>query len=539
MVPSRHSAVSLCALWWRHEPRSFGTRGPTRQPLCARTARCPSRLTVVSARAADPATILRQRFGYDSFRPGQESLVRAVISGRDALGVLPTGGGKSLCYQVPAIALGGLTLVVTPIISLMEDQARRASELGLRARHLSADQSVAQRRQTAALVERAELDILFVAPERLRSRGFIDLLRAADLRLLVVDEAHCISEWGHDFRPSYRTIGRLRAHVSAPILALTATATASVREDIASNLLLKDPLSVVKSFDRPNLSWHARPLRRGEDGIDIVHRLLISRPGICIVYVPTRKGVEESRAGLARLGHLTAAYHAGLSGTERTRALDSFLANRCRVMCATNAFGMGIDKPDVRTVVHLGLPTTLEAYYQEAGRAGRDGDAALCFALHSRRDRELARLFVDSAHPPLRRLERVHRALISMADRNRIASGELGRLAERAGGMVLGELVAALVALERTGAVHVIHPLPDPGTIGSSEVLHPLRVGVTAKASLSRAASLRGAALDKLAAVEAYSRGRRCRRASLLRYFGESAPRRCESCDRCGQQLHL
>lgn len=211
----------------------------------------------------DPVELLQRYLGYPGFRPGQESLVRAVISGRDALGILPTGGGKSVCYQVPALALGGLTLVVTPLVSLMEDQVRRAKEIGLRARHLSATQSATEREATGRAALEGTLDILFVAPERLCLAPFLKLIEACDIRLLAVDEAHCISEWGHDFRPSYREIAQVRDRLSCPVIALTATATPAVRDDVSSNLRLRDAETVVQSFDRPNLAWRVDHIPKG------------------------------------------------------------------------------------------------------------------------------------------------------------------------------------------------------------------------------------------------------------------------------------
>ncbi len=322
----------------------------------------------------DPVDILRRHLGYAGFRPGQEDLVRAALAGRDALGVLPTGGGKSACYQVPALALGGLTLVVTPLISLMEDQVARARKAGLSAARVSADQSAETRRATLAEAAAGRLDILFVAPERLRLVGFLDALAKADVRLLVVDEAHCISQWGHDFRPAYREIGRLRAGLECPVMALTATATPAVREDIAQSLELRRPLDVVRSFDRPNLSWSV--LRAGDhrDRIRRLYALLRATPGTALAYAPTRRVAEGVRDALAGFGVRTEVYHAGLAGGERTRVQEAFMSGAARLVVATNAFGMGIDKPDVRFVAHLDLPKSVEGYYQETGRAGRDGE---------------------------------------------------------------------------------------------------------------------------------------------------------------------
>lgn len=289
----------------------------------------------------DPLTLLRKHLGYPAFRPGQEQLVRAVLNGRDAVGILPTGGGKSVCCQIPALALGGLTLVVTPLISLMEDQVRRAREVGLRAAHLSASQPADERRQTAARVRMGGLDVLFIAPERLEQEAFTTLLAQADIRLVAIDEAHCISEWGHDFRPSYRLIDRIRAHVDCPLVALTATATPAVRLDVVRSLALTDPKLVVQSFDRPNLAWRVEGMSPQASRLNRIHQLLGRHRGTTIVYAPTRRTVEDVRDGLARRGHRCEVYHAGMSGSERTRVLQAFLADECRVVVATNAFGMG------------------------------------------------------------------------------------------------------------------------------------------------------------------------------------------------------
>jgi ATP-dependent DNA helicase RecQ len=476
----------------------------------------------------DPVSLLRRHLGYDAFRPGQEQLVRAVIAGRDALGILPTGGGKSVCYQVPALALGGLTLVVTPLVSLMEDQVGRARAAGLRAAHMSAAQGSAERREALARARSGALDVLFVAPERLELEAFRDALRGIGVRLLAVDEAHCISEWGHDFRPAYRRIGVLRSVLACPTLALTATATPNVRDDVLKSLALVRPLVVVRSFDRPNLSWSVLPGRSLEERVASTWALLRRLPGCAIVYAPTRRTVERVRDGLANRGLATEAYHAGLDGTVRSRVQASFMGGNCRVVVATNAFGMGIDKPDVRTVIHVQLPGTLEAYYQEAGRAGRDGDPARCVAYWARGDRRLSRGFVDRTHPPGRVLRAVHRRL------RRLAS-EDGRLALDDPGVAWAERLTAewledagtglLAALERAGGIR---------RVPSDE--RPPRPVVGVRRALDGACvrTLRRRALAKVDAVQDYARARGCRRRMLLRYFGEDAPPRCGSCDRCG-----
>jgi ATP-dependent DNA helicase RecQ len=481
----------------------------------------------------DPVALLQQHLGYPGFRPGQESLVRAVLSGRDALGILPTGGGKSVCYQVPAFALGGLTLVITPLVSLMEDQVRRAAEIGLRARHLSATQSASDRKATARAARDGGLDVLFVSPERLALAPFLELIGSSDVRLIAVDEAHCISEWGHDFRPSYRGIARVRDVVSCPVIALTATATPAVREDVTSNLRLVDPHIVVQSFDRPNLAWRVDSVSRDTNRASAVHQILKRRAGTTIVYSSTRRGVERMRDALARRGHRVEAYHAGLAGDERTRVLDVFMAGECRVVVATNAFGMGIDKPDVRTVVHAQLPTTLEAYYQEAGRAGRDGAASSCIALHHASDRQTGLAFLDGVHPPIRRLRRVHRRLAGLADRHGVLCTDLNHLAHLMR-MDARSVLVGLTALQRVRAVRCLTgALPEVGTESGDVGSHTLRMGVRSRADLGRAVSFRRGALDKLESVKCYATGAGCRRGALLRYFGESPPDSCGACDRC------
>ncbi|MEQ9400519.1 MAG: ATP-dependent DNA helicase RecQ [Longimicrobiales bacterium] len=489
--------------------------------------------------APDPEAVLRRHFGYPGFRPGQLDLVRAVLDGRDALGVLPTGGGKSVCYQVPALCLGGLTLILTPLISLMEDQVGRARQAGLRAAHLSATMDRAARDAVIAAVGRGEIDALFVSPERLETGAFRAALTAWDVRLVAVDEAHCISEWGHDFRPAYRTIGAVRGLVDAPVLALTATATPRVRADILASLALRAPRVVVRSFDRPNLEWSVVPVRPGDDRVAAVYRLLRACPGTAVVYAPTRRAVETVRDGLAARGVRAESYHAGLEADERTRVQSAFMAGACRAVVATNAFGMGIDKADVRLVAHVQLPGTLEAYYQEAGRAGRDGRPARCVALHHRHDARLARSFIDRTHPSGRRLRRFLRRLRTAVDPDGTLVVDPTTSASWLGsGGLPDDVVPALAALARDGLVRVLDgadgaPASRGGTGAGGSGSQSVRVGVRRRGGPTRAGVLRRAALAKLRAVQCYARGRDCRRQALLAYFGEEASPACGSCDRC------
>jgi ATP-dependent DNA helicase RecQ len=480
----------------------------------------------------DPVAVLRRAFGYPGFRQGQEELVRAVLEGRDAMGILPTGGGKSVCYQVPAFMVDGLTLVVTPLVSLMEDQVLRAREVGLTAESLSGTQPARTKSAIMTRVREGRTTLLFVSPERLELEAFRALLAGVRLGLVAVDEAHCISEWGHDFRPSYRRIGRLTRTLPCPTLALTASATPAVRRDIVQNLGLDDPSEVVRSFDRPNLWWSVLPGGGQRRRLTAIYRTLRSMPGCTIVYASTRRSVEAVRDYLAASGIVTDAYHAGLPGPERSSVQERFMSGLARVVVATNAFGMGIDKADVRTVIHLQLPSTLEAYYQEAGRAGRDGAPSACVAFHARADGKVGRAFVDGTHPRSRRLRRIHRDLRRAASVDGIIRVDSEEAVRALGGLpeewMAGDPAGALGALERIGGIRRIQ-----GWDGGE----PHRVGVRSRPDFDAARRARRRALEKLKAVRAFARARGCRRGALLGYFGETAPPACGRCDRCGWQV--
>lgn len=483
----------------------------------------------------DPTTVLRRAFGYPAFRPGQEEVVRAVTSGRDALGVLPTGGGKSVCYQVPALMAEGLTLVVTPLISLMEDQVGRARAVGLRAASLSAAQDPAVRKRVLTRARSAQLDLLFVSPERLGTPSLVRLARTTRIDLLAVDEAHCISEWGHDFRPAYRTIAAVKHFVRCPTLALTASATPEVRADISANLRLVRPLEVVQSFERSNLWWSVERVGSPRARLQRVHRLLQQATGPAIVYAPTRNSVDGIRDSVARLGIGCAAYHAGMPAAERSGVQERFMSGGVRVVVATNAFGMGIDKADVRTVIHFQMPTTLEAYYQEAGRAGRDGAPARCIALYRRGDARLARAFLDQAHPSPRRLRALHhrlRVLAGASGQVDVGRPEVARLlGQRPTAWMSGDPSGPLAALERAGAIRAL-PLEGtpPGAVGSFRDA----VAVMERCDDATVVRRRRSVSAKIRAVQRYARTRSCRSVELLRYFGEMSRGGCRRCDRCG-----
>jgi len=347
-------------------------------------------------------TRLRTHFGHSGFRPGQEEIITAVLGGRDVLAVMPTGSGKSLGYQLPAVMLPGLTLVVSPLISLMKDQVDELNRRGIRSGALHSMLSAEDRGHVLASARGKALRLLYVAPERFASHQFLQLLGTLDVARFIVDEAHCVSQWGHDFRPDYRRLAAAAAVCRRsdgaagrpPIAAFTATATPEVRDDITALLGLNDPQVLVTGFDRPNIFLRVERIDDSDEKDERLPRLVRGRRAL--VYAATRKSAEAAAACLDQAGVKAEAYHAGLKDEQRTRVQDAFARGSLPVVCATNAFGMGIDRPDVESVVHYAIPGSVEAYYQEIGRAGRDGRPATATLLWDYTDVGTRQFLIDS-----------------------------------------------------------------------------------------------------------------------------------------------
>ncbi len=367
----------------------------------------------------DKLSVLQTYFGYSQFRPGQESLINGVLAGRDVFGIMPTGGGKSICYQVPALMLPGVTLVVSPLISLMQDQVRSMKAAGIPAAYINSSLSGPQMQAVYRNLYAGVYKIIYIAPERLGYEGFQNVAAKMNISFVAVDEAHCISQWGQDFRPSYlRILNFIENLPYRPVLgAFTATATLQVREDVERILKLQNPVRVITGFDRPNLSFDVLS-PQGKDG-ELLRLMASRRRKSGIIYCATRKKVESVCDLLKDRGYQATRYHAGLEEEERRENQEDFLYDRATVMVATNAFGMGIDKSNVSYVIHYNMPKSIEAYYQEAGRAGRDGSEAECILLYSKGDVNTAMYFINSDNEN-EELDEQQRAQVRQQDLKRL-----------------------------------------------------------------------------------------------------------------------
>ena len=484
-----------------------------------------------SPMSKDPVEALEKNFGFREFLDGQEPVVSALLSGRDAMVVMPTGGGKSLCYQLPAMVMDGVTVVVSPLIALMKDQVDALAQRGVPAAMINSTLSLEEQRECQAKLRAGELKLVYVAPERFRSDSFRNALKQVEIALFAVDEAHCLSQWGHDFRPDYLRLEQTLEELGHPqTAAFTATATPQVRQDILNTLKLRDPFVSVTGFERPNLSLRVHQVEGNRDKYQQLNAVL-KKWKTGIVYCATRKRVEEVAERLSEAGASVTAYHGGMDDKAREEAQNAFLTRAADVVVATNAFGMGIDRSDVRFVVHFEVPGSIEAYYQEAGRAGRDREPAVCELLFNYADTSTQEFFIDGSNPSSHLIRETYQALHSNADEMhevRVSIGDLTDWVDAKNGMAVSSAISALF---RAG---YIQRFDIPGArIRGTRIVQPQ---ITAEQLVLDEFALEAkekADRDKLSAVIRYCYSDECRQEWILRYFGEEEPSVCGSCDAC------
>jgi ATP-dependent DNA helicase RecQ len=481
---------------------------------------------------SDAVTSLREHFGFDNFREGQRDVIESILAGKDVVVVMPTGSGKSLCYQLPAMILDGVTLVVSPLIALMKDQVDALHARGLPATFINSSIPETEQRARIESLRRREHKLVYIAPERFRSSRFNAALQSIPISLFAVDEAHCISTWGHDFRPDYlrlrhviHSLGNIRT------LALTATATPYVRSDIIQQLGLQKPQTFVSGFDRPNLRIEVVHTEKEREKITRIKRLAQAHEGSGIIYASTRKAVEQVGRELKKLNLGVSTYHAGMTDATRIRAQEDFMSGRTQMIVATNAFGMGIDKSDIRFVAHYQIPGSIEAYYQEIGRAGRDGLPSTCVLLFNYADKNTHDFFIEGSYPDLALVNSVYKALLRTELKQiQLSTSEIAHLAGERNELAIQ---SALYLLERAGHIErAAASRAENGKRQSRTIVmldaSALRVDprhVSGRADLER---------RKLRELIEFCYTQECYRSHILRYFGDrNHPRECGTCGNC------